>query len=125
MLEIFKDSRYLDVSYYFKFHKYLMRFLGYWPGDPPSARALLVFALGILFELFFVLFEMNFAFHNYIDLAIVLDSLTGITPKMVTVFKLLIIIYNRKEVSEMLLILKNYFEEGDISLQINCEINII
>ena len=113
MFKVFENSRYSDGSYFFKIHKYLMRFLGYWPGDPPSACRVFICFLGVLYSLFFCAFELNFAYHNSKDLAIMLDSLTGITPKVVTIIKLMMIMYYRKEVSEMLHTLKKYFEDGN------------
>ena len=112
MLGIFKDSRYSDISYYFKFHKYLFRMLGYWPGDPPTTRRVLACIFLAFFALFFCVFELNFAYQNSDNLALMLDALTGTTTRVVTATKILIIVFHRKEVSEMLQILKKFFENG-------------
>lgn len=119
MLEIFKDSHYMDKSFYFKIHKHLFRFLGFWPGDPPTNRRIFVCIFWAIFALFFCTFELNFAYQNSNNLALMLDALTGTTTRVVTALKILIILYHRREVSEMLQTFRKYYEDGNIFLSGN------
>lgn len=116
MLSLFQDSRYSDIKYFFIFPSYVMRLAGYWPGDPICQRKVVLCVLGVFLVQFFCIFELNFVFHNSDDLARMLDVLAGTTTRVVTAFKLLIVMYHRENIAKMLKTLRKYFKDGNFFL---------
>lgn len=107
----FWDARsFSDKKFFFGVQKIGWTFLGFWPGSDNISACQLVYAVFNAFEvLTSAIFQLNFCFVNRQNLVILLDALTPLTTNITSAIKLLFIVWNRKEIKEILDHLKKSF----------------
>jgi len=103
-----------DEKYYMLIQRYSVQLIGFWPGSDDIKRRQLAWSiLSPLEALIYAIFQVWFCVVNIADLV---EFLRGVCPtitQILTAFKILSIVWKRKQFKEILDYLKDKFVNGN------------
>jgi hypothetical protein len=114
MFQKSKLGNFAENEFFFRAQKFGWKIIGFWPGDDVITKIELFAAICKVFEIFvYSLFQLNFCYSNRGNLVALLDALTPCSTEIVSGSKILVIMWKRKEIKNILDQLKESFYTGD------------
>lgn len=109
------NSRFASEKYFFRVQKALITMLGFWPGSDTVRIWQLIFAIFNALEIsIHGIFQMNFCIKNIDNVVLLLNGLTPLVTQTITVEKIVIIVWKRKELKRILDYLQDSFVNGKL-----------
>jgi len=104
-----------DNKYFMIIQRFVTKFLGFWPGsDDIKWWQIAMFILAPCEVLFYAIFQVWFCVVNVGDAVEFLRGFTPMITQILTAFKALSIVWNRKQFKEILDYLRDAFVNGKL-----------